>query len=371
MFIEGIHTKMIKALYVHIPFCWHICYYCDFSRCIYEKALADRYLTHLNKEIDLIQQDSFETIYIGGGTPTSLDHQQFERLLKMLSRFKNVKEYTIEVNPETFDRDKATLLKQYGVNRVSLGVQTFDEALLKEIGRKHTNKDVYDTLSYLEEVGIKNRSIDLMFGFSSQGLSNVISDLKQAVMLPIQHISIYDLEVYPHSKLGLSGYQKADDETTFLMYQTIIEFLNSHSYKQYETSNFAISTFESLHNKTYWYYQDYLGVGLSACGKVGRTRFENTSNFVDYLKDDYCKEKTRLTIDDVIFEAIMMNLRLNEGIDINKFDDRFSCNILEKYHQPIEKNINRGLLEVKNSHLKTTEKGIYVLNDILIDFMDQ
>lgn len=370
MFIEGIHITMIKSLYVHIPFCQHICYYCDFSRCIYEKGLVDRYLTHLNKEIDTIKQDKFETIYIGGGTPTSLDYAQLERLLRMLSRFKGVKEYTIEINPETFDLDKARLLKQYGINRVSIGVQTFNETILKIIGRKHTNKDVYDTLSYLNEVGINNRSIDLMFGFKEQSLADVLTDLKQAVMLPIQHISIYDLEIYPHSKLGLTGYVKNDEEITFLMYQTIIEYLNAHSYKQYEISNFSIDTFQSLHNKAYWYYYDYLAVGLSGCGKVGRTRYENTSNFIKYLSDEYRKQEIKLTIDDERFEALMMNLRLNEGIDIRKFDERFNCNILQKYHQAIEKNIDKGLLEVKNSHLKTTEKGIYVLNDILIDFMD-
>ncbi|MDO4377695.1 MAG: radical SAM family heme chaperone HemW [Erysipelotrichia bacterium] len=361
---------MIKGLYVHIPFCRHICYYCDFSRCIYDKSLSDRYLQHLRREIEMIDQNSFETIYIGGGTPTSLDKEQLIYLLESLARFKNVKEYTVEINPESFDLEKAQLLKKYGVNRVSIGVQTFNENLLTRIGRKHNNIDVLNTLEYLTIVGIKNRSIDLMFGFKEQTLKDVLNDLHKSVMLDIQHISIYDLEIYPRSKFGLQKYQKADEELTFMMYQTIIEFLNQHSYGQYEISNFALPTFQSQHNKIYWYYQDYAGVGLSACGKIGKLRYENTENFVKYLSDNYRSKEINLSNDDIRFEALMMNLRLNEGIDIRQFDRRFQCNILEDYHQAVEKNIQSGLLEIKDSHLKTTAKGIFVLNDILIDFMN-
>lgn len=368
--MQDIQKNKIKGLYIHIPFCRHICYYCDFDRCIYDISLAQRYLKHLEKEIDLIQQDEFQTIYIGGGTPTSLDYNYLEYLLEMLSRFKNVEEYTIEINPETFDNEKANLLKKYGINRVSIGVQTFNENLLEMIGRKHKNIDVINTLQYLDTVGIKNRSIDLMFGFKEQSLIDVINDLKKAVMLDIQHVSIYDLEVYPRSKFGMQKYQKADDETTYIMYQTIIDFLNRHSYKQYEISNFAIHGYQSKHNKIYWNYYDYMAVGLSACGKIGHIRYENTSNFIQYFKDNYRQKEEKLSNKELEFEAVMMNLRMNKGIDIIEFDKRFQCNILSDYHQAIEKNINLGLLEIKNNHLKTTDNGIFVLNDILIDFID-
>lgn len=360
---------MIKGLYVHIPFCKSICNYCDFARCKYTISLADKYLTHLEKELSEIKQDSFYTIYIGGGTPNSLNEKQLERLLEMLSRFKVKKEYTIEINPESFTKEKALLIKKCGINRVSIGVQTFNESLLTHMGRKHTNIDVENTLKYLDEVEINNRSIDLIFGFKIQTLANVITDLQKAVKLNITHISIYDLEVYPTTLFGIQKYEKLDEETCFLMYQTIVDFLNFHGYTQYETSNFAMDRYQSIHNRLYWKYEDYKGVGLSASSKIKNIRTDNTSNFVDYLNDRYLKKTIRLSDNDVIFEAIMMNLRMNEGINIREFDERFNCNILEKFHIEIEKNINKGLLEVKKGYLKTTNKGIFVLNDILIDFM--
>ncbi|HPW54013.1 MAG TPA: radical SAM protein, partial [Erysipelotrichaceae bacterium] len=151
MSTKGTVQKMIKGLYVHIPFCNSICGYCDFARCRYSSSLADKYLMHLEKELSEIKQDSFYTVYIGGGTPTSLNEKQLERLLEMLSRFKAEKEYTIEINPESFNREKALLIKKYGVNRVSIGIQSFNESLLAHMGRKHNSKDVDNTFRYLDE----------------------------------------------------------------------------------------------------------------------------------------------------------------------------------------------------------------------------
>ena len=362
---------MIKGLYVHIPFCRSICGYCDFAKCRYEKVLADRYLYHLKKEIDEISQDSFLSIYIGGGTPTALSAEQLEELLQMLSRFKVEKEYTIEINPETFDLEKAQLLKKYGVNRVSVGIQSFNEQLLAHMGRTHHNIDVHNTFRALDKVGIDNRSIDLMYGFHNQTLAELLADLEKAVRMNITHISIYDLEVYPQTPFGIAGYQPVDDETDFLMYQTIIDFLNSHSFYQYEVSNFALTTHQSVHNMLYWRYEDYLGVGLGASGKVKNIRYDNTRNFMDYIHDKYRKTEYHLTMKDQRFEAVMMNLRLLQGINIREYDYRFETGLLALYHDAIEKNINKKLLEIVDGYLRVTAKGLFVLNDILVDFMDQ
>ncbi|MGI6608744.1 MAG: radical SAM family heme chaperone HemW [Erysipelotrichaceae bacterium] len=362
---------MIKGLYVHIPFCNSICGYCDFVRSKYSHSLASRYLTHLEKELSEIEQDSFYSIYIGGGTPTSLSEKQLEQLLKTLSKFTVYEEYTIEINPESFTRAKAEIIKKYGINRVSIGIQSFNESLLAHMGRKHRNIDVENTLRYLEEAGITNRSIDLIFGFKTQTLSDVLTDLYKAVRTNVTHISIYDLEVYPKTPFGISRYEKLDNETCFIMYQSIVEYLNQHGYKQYETSNFALGSFQSRHNRLYWKYEDFKGVGLSAGSKIRNIRTDNTASFTEYFNDKYIAETTRLSDREIVFEAIMMNLRMNEGIDIKEFDERFNCNILEEYHQSIEKNIDRGLLEIKNGYLKTSYKGIFVLNDILVDFMNK
>ena len=361
---------MIKGLYVHIPFCRHICGYCDFAKCRYEKVLAERYLYHLQKELDSVSQDSFQSIYIGGGTPTALPADQLEGLLKMLSRFRVEQEYTIEINPETFDLEKAELIKKYGVNRVSVGIQSFEEQLLAHMGRTHHNIDVHTTFRALDRVGIDNRSIDLMYGFHNQTVSEVLRDLEKAVRMNITHISIYDLEVHPQTPFGMAGYQPVDDETDFLMYQAIIDFLNSHSFRQYEVSNFALTTHQSVHNMLYWRYEDYLGVGLGASGKVGNVRYDNTRNFLDYIQDHYRKTEYRLSQKDQRFEAVMMNLRLLQGINIREYDYRFETGLLALYHDAIEKNVNKGLLEIVDGYLRVTDKGLFVLNDILVDFMD-
>ena len=337
---------------------------------VFCSCLADRYLLHLNKEISEITQSGFDTIYIGGGTPTALSYEQLEELLQMLSRFKVEKEYTIEINPETFDLQKAELIKKYGVNRVSVGIQSFNEQLLAHMGRTHHNIDVHNTFRALDKVGITNRSIDLMYGFHNQTLAELLDDLNKAVRMNITHISIYALEVYPQTPFGMAGYQRVDDETDFLMYQTIIDFLNSHSFRQYETSNFALTTYQSEHNMLYWRYEDYLGVGLGASGKIRNLRYDNTRNFMDYIHDNYRKTEYKLTMKDQRFEAVMMNLRLLKGINIREYDYRFETGLLALYHDAIEKNVNRGLLEIVDGYLRVTGKGLFVLNDILVDFMD-
>lgn len=361
---------MIKGLYVNVPFCAHTCGYCDFAKAKYNYGLASRYLNELEKEISAIGQKEFETVYVGGGTPTSLSSDQLDRLLSFLSTFGGKKEFTVEINPETFDREKAEILKKNGVNRVSIGVQSFNERLLNEMDRSHNNEDTVNTLKYLDEVGIKNRSIDLMYGFNSQSLEDLEDDLRKAVELDITHISIYELEVHEKTMFGINNYQLADEETRYLMYRKIIEFLNEHSYKQYEVSNFALPYSQSQHNLVYWHYDDYYGAGLAASGKIGNERYENTHNFMEYLKGNYRMETLKLSLEEVRFEAVMMGLRLVEGIDIDKYDEKYGCELLKHYSKAVDKNINKGLLRTDNGHLMTTSAGMMVLNDILVDFMN-
>ena len=360
---------MIKGLYVHVPFCQNPCHYCDFAKARFNYGLAVRYLDELERELEGIGQDSFETIYIGGGTPTALPHDLLERLLKMLSRFSFVFEYTIEINPESFDMQKAELLQKYGINRASIGIQSFSEKLLREMGRSHDNLDTINTMHYLDKVGIKNRSIDLMYGFKSQTLEMLESDLTTAVNMDVTHISIYELEVHPDTLLGMSGYVLADDDTRYLMYQKIREFLNGHSYRQYEVSNFCLPHHESRHNLIYWHYEDYYGAGLAASGKIGNMRYDNTRNFVEYLKGNYRDNTLKLTKEDVRFEAVMMGLRLVSGINIIEYDQKYGCEMLKHYRKAIDKNVEEGLLEINEGYLRTTEAGMLVLNDILVDFM--
>ena len=361
---------MIKGLYVHIPFCKSICHYCDFCHRLYDEEICSRYLDELEKDLGEAGQKHFETVYLGGGTPTSLSEQQLEKLLSIIDRYSWDREYTIEINPETFSPGKAHLLKEHGINRASIGVQSFDEGLLAEMGRRHRNADVINTIDLLRNNGINNISIDLMYGFSNQKVQDVMSDLKKAAELEVSHISIYELEVHDRTVFGARGYQKADDDTCYLMYRSIIDTLADYGYRQYELSNFARNDACSAHNRIYWKYEDFYGAGAGASGKIGNIRYENTDSITRYLSGQHRKEQISLTIDDIRFEAVMMGLRLLEGIDISEYERRFGCNLLDYYEKPISRNMEKGMLKVDNGHLMVTERGMFLLNDILVDFLD-
>ena len=367
--MTAILKNKTESLYIHIPFCHGICFYCDFARSVYNQDKADQYLHELAKELNNVDTD-IKTIYIGGGTPTALNHQQLEFLFKQLERFKNVEEFTIEINPESFDLKKAELIKEYGVNRVSIGIQSFDEELLKTMNRKHNLKDIENVFSYLETVGIKNRSIDLIYGFKGQQIKDVIADLKQAVKLPITHVSIYELEIHDNTVFGKQGYPEIDDELSAKMYKGIIDYLKDNSFEQYEISNFCKPGYQSLHNKAYWHYDNYYGIGLAASGKLDNYRYTNTTSLQQYLEGNYCGEEVKLSHEDLEFEAIMMGLRLLEGIDITVFNEKYNVNLQDKYSKAIRNNVEKGLLEIVDNHLKTTEKGLFILNDVLVDFME-
>ena len=360
---------MADSLYVHVPFCRHLCYYCDFAKRIYNEELADQYLDQLENEISRIRQDHFDTVYIGGGTPSALTCRQLEKLFSMLSRFTVGSEFTFEINPETMTLEKALLLKKSSVNRVSIGVQTFDEVILKEIGRTHVLKDVENTFLYLKEAGIDNISIDLMYGFENQTVNQLQCDIEKAVKLDIKHISIYELEIHEGTVLGHRGYRNCRDDDLYLMYRTVRNKLPCYGFRQYEISNFAIDGYQSVHNKTYWHYNDYIGIGLGAAGKENHVRYENTHSMKEYLAGNWRKEEIRLGVEDERFETLMMGLRLLEGIDIEEYNETLSCNILEHYRKPIEKNISNGRLIVDSGYLRLSDTGIYLMNDVLVDFM--
>jgi len=371
MFIPATLRKtMIRSLYIHIPFCNNICWYCDFTRRLYDERVADEYLDHLKKELETIGQSSFETAYIGGGTPSALSETQLERLLQMVNMFEIKGEFTMEVNPDSLNEEKALIMKKYGINRVSMGIQSFNERILKEIGRKHDRKDIDNCFRYLLSAGIDNISADLMYGYHGQTVEALLSDLEEVVKLPVKHVSIYDLEVHDDTVLGHRKYQKPDDETEFNMYKLIISFLQEHGFSQYEISNFAKEGCQSDHNKTYWHYEDYYGAGAGASGKVDHIRYDNTPSIVTYNSDSYRQDVTQLSEEDEMFEAVMMGLRLLEGIDTERFNVKYHTDLLGKYDSAVSKHVERGNLEVSDRYLRVTEKGLFVLNDILVDFME-
>ncbi|MDD8048206.1 MAG: radical SAM family heme chaperone HemW [Thomasclavelia sp.] len=358
-----------KALYVHIPFCDHICSYCDFCKVLYREKTANDYLAVLKKEIESLNiKENLDTIFIGGGTPSSLDDTQLEDLLICLKPYaNNVKEYSIEVNPESMDYYKLKILKQYGITRLSIGVQTFNNDLLKSINRLHNKTQVISIIKYATKIGIENISIDLMYGLPGQTINDIKNDLKEALSLPITHISYYSLILEDNTKLKLDNYQPIDEETSYQINMLIDNTLSKNGFNKYEVSNYSKAGYQSMHNKAYWHYDNYYGVGVGATSKIDNQIITHSKSLTKYLQNEDITSIEGLSLEDTMFNNLMMSLRLLEGLDLNAFTARYNQDALKVYEEVILKQKNN--LEIINNHLRVKEDKIYLLNEILMDFL--
>ncbi len=359
-------TTRFKHLYLHVPFCASICHYCDFCHRIYDERLAERWLKRLEQEIRDKCDGQYETIYIGGGTPTSLSCVQLEELLRILKPYaEGCIEYTIEVNPESLDEEKVFLFGEYGINRISMGVQTTDDVLLKSLNRKHTFSDVKDKISLLRSHGLCNISADLMYSLPGQDMDILKKTLSDILELDLPHLSLYSLTIEENSVFGKKGIDHLDDDMEADMYELIAKTLEENGYLRYEVSNFCRKGFESKHNMGYWNYDDFIGVSLGASGKIGNRRYTNTRSFDRYFNDDdITDEDLLLSNDEMEFENIMMSLRTTQGLDIREFNERYGCDLLEKYR----KGVSDPNIGIKDGRLVCTD--IAVLNRVLLGFMD-
>lgn len=359
---------MINHLYVHVPFCKSICYYCDFCHNIYNKELITKWLDALQKEIENECKDQYKTIYIGGGTPNSLDYEDLNRLLSIIEPYsKKCAEYTIELNPECFNIKQIELFKKYGIRRFSIGLQTSIPSLLKTINRKHSFEDVYNLVETLRNNDLYNISIDLMYSLPGQtmdGLKNTLEDVVKVLEVP--HISIYSLTIEENSVFGKKGINHLDDDIEADMYEYIVSYLKENGYIHYEVSNFAKEGYKSRHNIGYWNYDDYLGVSLSATSKIGNRRYTNTRSFDKYFESYMNKEEElNLTNKDLIIENLMMSLRTDKGLLINDFNNKYSIDFDEIFAKTLDKYKNDFIR--KDYRLICNNRAI--LNTILADFL--
>ncbi|HKM23268.1 MAG TPA: radical SAM family heme chaperone HemW [Erysipelothrix sp.] len=360
---------MAKALYVHIPFCDHICGYCGFTKFNYDRNISDRFLIRLISQINQLEGD-LTTIYVGGGTPTSLHDDQLEALLQALvPKLADEFEFTFEGNPENITAEKVQLLHSYGVNRMSLGVQTSDDNLLEELGRHHKFYDVEKGVRLLRENGIENVSLDLMYGLPNQSLESFIQSMDDVVQLKPNHLSIYALTVEPNSLYGRQGVKQVSSDLETEMYLKCIELMESYGYDHYEISNFALEGCKSLHNQVYWHYEDFHALGPGASMKVNHQRKTWTSTLGKYLRGDEFDEVIDLTLDDEMFEFVMMGLRLKEGITNKRFKEHFNKGLFEVFGQAIENNIKAERLVLIDDGITTTFEGFIMLDDVLLEFM--
>ena len=351
-------NKDINSLYIHIPFCHKICDYCDFTKLQYFRNFAIDYLKALKDELDSYHIKNLKTIYVGGGTPTALEDDLFEELLKIIDTYTNdVKEYTFEANPESLSLDKIKMLKSHGVNRVSIGVQTTNDEILKLVNRDHSFSQVKEAIKNLKEQGIDNINVDLILGLPHSSKAILKQDIQNILSLDIKHISCYGLTIHPHTVLFTKGYQEPESDVLREYYDIVEDILKENGFIHYEVSNWCQPGYQSEHNLTYWRNEQYFGVGLGASGYIGETRYKNTVNLSQYLKRVFVFEKETASEKDKLTYQIMLNLRTIEGLDIS---------LVKNKENEIKELISSGFLKLENNRLIPTYEGMMILDQIIL-----
>ena len=378
---------MARGVYIHIPFCHQICNYCDFNKVFFKNQPVDEYIEALGKEMELAVKQSpesftnIETVFLGGGTPTALSAKQISRLLSLIAKhipLLNVTEFTSEANPDELTREKLQALYDGGVNRLSMGVQSFDQQLLTKIGRTHSNEHVYETIALAKEVGFTNISIDLMYGLPGQTIEQWKDTLEKAISLNLPHYSAYSLIVEPKTIFyiqyakGRLSLPSEDLETE--MYDVLLNTMEKHGKAQYEISNFAEEGFESTHNKIYWDNNEYAGFGAGAHGYLNGIRYSNHGPIKKYIETVQSGKLPlvhthKVTEEERLEEQMFLGLRKVEGVPHRVFEYKFNRPIKELYAKQIEKLIKEGLLELDQDGVRLTRKGRFVGNEVFQQFL--
>ena len=356
---------MAKSVYIHIPFCKSICSYCDFCKFLYNEKWVGAYLTGLNNEIkDRYMDDEIKTIYIGGGTPSALSIPELRRLFKIISVFKTdvLEEFTFECNLSDITKELLVLLKYYQVNRLSIGIESFNDKKLAFMERSALFKEAVEKIKLCHEYGFTNINVDLMYAIPGEELKDLKKDIDLFLKLDITHISTYSLIIEEHTKINNNEEQYIQEELDYEMFQLIIKKLKK--FKHYEVSNFALPDYESKHNLVYWNNEEYYGFGLGAAGYIDDIRYQNTKNLKEYLLGNYVAEKEILGKKEKMDYEIMLGLRKIEGINLAKFKEKYNCDLEEVYNiKPLLQ--NKDLIK-KKGYLFINPSKIYVMNEILI-----
>lgn len=366
---------MIKSLYVHIPFCIKKCLYCDFNS-YSDLNLEDYYIDSLIKEIKKIEQKKFQTIFVGGGTPTILSIKNLKKLLTALEAFEP-DEYTFESNPGTLNEEKLRLMRYFGVNRISIGLQAWQDNLLKALGRIHSLDDFLISYDAIRKLNFSNVNIDLMFAIPNQTIKDWILTIENVYSLKPEHISCYSLiieEGTPFYNMYSKGSLNLVDENTEReMYWYGIEKLKEKGMNHYEISNLSMPGFECIHNITYWNDDEYIGVGAGAHSYAYNRRYSNLKGIKEYIEGikngNAILEESTLSINDTISEYMFMGLRMMKGISKDDFKSRFKMNIGEIYNNEINEFVSNGLLIDDGKNIFLTKRGIDISNQVFMGFL--
>lgn len=377
---------MVKGLYIHIPFCHQICFYCDFNKVFFKDQPVDAYIDSLGKELALWKEQGaldqpLETIFLGGGTPTSLEPRQLEKLLGYIHEFVPMAdnlEWTSEANPDELTFEKMQVLFNGGVNRLSMGVQSFDEDLLKRLGRTHSNGDVAKAVEDARRVGFTNISFDLMYGLPGQTMAQWEDTLEQAFLFDLPHFSAYSLIIEPKTVFyNLMTKGKLNTVTEDLeadMYDKLMLEMESRGLSQYEISNFARPGFESRHNLLYWDNVEYIGAGAGAHGYVKGIRYSNHGPLKKYMEPLENGERPILSSHEVprkeqMEEEMFLGLRKTAGVSLEHFNGKFGIPMEQVYGSILDKEISSGNLVIENGRVKLTNHGRFIGNNIFEQFL--
>ncbi|WP_026563525.1 radical SAM family heme chaperone HemW [Bacillus sp. UNC41MFS5] len=376
---------MIKSAYLHIPFCEHICHYCDFNKVYLKGQPVDDYLKALEQEMKLtlaqFPTTALETIFVGGGTPTSLNEKQLyqfcESINRNLPKHETI-EFTFEANPGDLTAGKLEILKEAGVNRISLGVQTFNEELLQKIGRVHKAKDVYQTIDNAKSLGFENISIDLIFSLPSQTLSDFKETLKEAFSLDITHYSGYSLIIEPktvfYNLLKKGKLPTPGEDVEAAMYELLMEEMEKHGFNQYEISNFSKPGYESRHNLTYWNNDSYYGFGAGAHSYLNGIRRSNIGPLKRYMEQINngilpVMEEHQTSKIEQMEEEMFLGLRKTAGVFIPHFIEKFAKDPLQLFEKEISELTAKQWLDVGKNHIFLTKKGRLLGNEVFQAFL--
>ena len=363
--------KKPTSAYVHIPFCTQICYYCDFSKVFIKNQPVDSYLEHLLQEFHSYDIQKLRTLYIGGGTPTALSAPQLEVLLDGLTKnldLSVLEELTIEANPGDLDEDKIAVLKNSAVNRVSLGVQTFDDKMLKKIGRSHLEKDIYENIDRLKLAGFDNISIDLIYALPGQTMDQVKDNVAKAIALDIPHMSLYSLILENHTvfmnRMRRGKLPLPKEEVEAEMFEYIIAALELAGFEHYEISNFSKPGFESRHNLVYWDNAEYYGIGAGASGYVNGVRYKNHGPIRHYLKaveeGNARIHEEHLSLREQMEEEMFLGLRKKTGVSKARFEEKFGTSFENIYGQVVRDLCHQDLLQIEGQQIRMTKKGLFL-----------
>ena len=363
--------KKPTSAYVHIPFCTQICYYCDFSKVFIKNQPVDSYLEHLLEEFQSYDIQKLRTLYIGGGTPTALSASQLEVLLKGLTKnldLSVLEELTIEANPGDLDANKIAVLKNSAVNRVSLGVQTFDDKMLKKIGRSHLEKDIYENIDRLKLAGFDNISIDLIYALPGQTMEQVKENVAKAIGLDIPHMSLYSLILENHTvfmnRMRRGKLPLPKEELEAEMFEYIIAELERSGFEHYEISNFSKPGFESRHNLMYWDNAEYYGIGAGASGYVNGVRYKNHGPIRHYLNaveagnaritEEHLSQREQME------EEMFLGLRKKSGVSMARFEEKFGRSFDRLYGEIIRDLVQQGLMQIDGDRVRMTKRGLFL-----------